>query len=553
MRLHYLFFICLAVILSCKKSDSQGGGADTTFSPTNATVDDDSGKSEFKRVKTTPVIKISFDEPLSRNSVPANVDLHDYNLTNVPVNFSYTDNDSTLVITPISPLKYLTIHSVQVRENLTSSTGKKIDAGFQVRIITEMDSSNKFPIISDDALLDSVQRRTFRYFWEFGHPISGMARERNTSGDLVTSGGTGFGIMAIVASVDRGFISRADGGDRLKTIVDFLTNKAVTYHGAFPHWMNGATGATIPFSPNDDGADLVETSYLMEGLLCARQYFNQPDPKETDIRTKINALFNSVEWDWFRQGGQNVLYWHWSPTQNWIMNVQVRGWNEALITYVMAASSTTHTIDATVYENGWAGNGGIRNGGAYYGYTLPLGPYLGGPLFFEHYSFMGINPNGLTNQYANYQDQTKNHSLINYQYCVNNPLAYYGYSDSCWGLTASDSYPPINYTAHAPDNDKGVISPTAALSSFPYSPAESMKALRFFYYTLGDRIWKDYGFVDAFSLDKPWFADSFLAIDQGPIIVMIENYRTGLMWNLFTSCPEVKAGLTKLGFHAPYL
>ena len=210
MRLHYLFFICLAVILSCKKSDNQGGGADTTFSPTNATVDDDSGKSEFKRVKTTPVIRISFDEPLSRNSVPANVDLHDYNLTNVPVNFSYTDNDSTLVITPISPLKYLTIHSVQVRENLTSSTGKKIDAGFQVRIITEMDSSNKFPIISDDALLDSVQRRTFRYFWEFGHPISGMARERNTSGDLVTTGGTGFGIIATVAAANRNFITKEE-------------------------------------------------------------------------------------------------------------------------------------------------------------------------------------------------------------------------------------------------------------------------------------------------------------------------------------------------------
>jgi len=551
MRLHYLFFICLAVILSCKKSDNQGGGADTTFSPTNATVDDDSGKSEFKRVKTTPVIRISFDEPLSRNSVPANVDLHEYNLTNVPVNFSYIDNDSTLVITPISPLKYLTIHSVQVRENLTSSTGKKIDAGFQVRIITEMDSSNKFPIISDDALLDSVQRRTFRYFWEFGHPISGMARERNTSGDLVTSGGTGFGIMAIVASVDRGFISRADGGDRLKTIVDFLTNKAVTYHGAFPHWMNGATGATIPFSPNDDGADLVETSYLMEGLLCARQYFNQPDPKETDIRTKINALFNSVEWDWFRQGGQNVLYWHWSPTQNWIMNVQVRGWNEALITYVMAASSPTFGIPKSVYTNGWAGDPGFKNGGSYFGYQLPLGPSIGGPLFFEHYSFLGINPNGLTDTYANYTDQTKNHTLINYTYCKQNPKNNFGYSDSLWGLTASDI--PNGYSASSPTNDLGVIAPTAAISSLPYTPAESMAALKFFYYVLGDKIWKQYGFTDAFSLKDLWFANSFLAIDQGPIIVMIENYRSGLLWNLFTSCPEVKTGMKNLGFTAPYL
>ena len=511
-----MLLIMLVPSSSCKKTDSPGGNADTTFAVTGSSVDDASGKSSYNNVRTIPVIKLNFGEPLNKSTVPANVDLHNYNLVNVPVNFDYADNDSTLVITPISPLSYLTIHNVQVKPGLSSVNGKKIAAAFQVRIVTQIDSSDKFPKISDNALLDSVQRRTFRYFWEFGHPVSGMARERNTSGDLVTTGGTGFGVMTIVAAVNRGFITRTEGIDRLKTIVDFLTNNAVKYHGAYPHWMDGASGATIPFSVNDNGADLVETAYLMEGLLCARQYFNQADAKETDVRTKINTLYGNVGWDWFRQNGQNVLYWHWSPTQNWIMNVQVRGWNEALITYVMGASSGTHTIDAKVYENGWANNGAIRNGATYYGYTLPLGPALGGPLFFEHYSFMGIDPNGLTDQYADYGLQTKNHSLINYEYCKDNPLGYYGYSDSCWGLTASDSYPPINYSAHAPDNDKGVITPTAALSSFPYTPNESMKALKFFYYTLGDRIWKDYGFVDAFSLDKPWFADFFWRLTRVP-------------------------------------
>jgi hypothetical protein len=315
--------------------------------------------------------------------------------------------------------------------------------------------------------------------------------------------------------------------------------------------VNGSSGATIPFSSNDNGADLVETSYLMEGLITARQYFNTADPAETDLRNKINTLLNGVEWNWFRQNNQNVLYWHWSPDKAWIINAQVRGWNEALITYVMASSSLTDSIPKIVYDNGWASNGAIRNNNTYYTYLLPLGPSNGGPLFFEHYSFMGINPNALNDAYANYQTQTVNHTKINYEYCKANPRGWNGYSNLCWGLTASDI--PTGYHANEPNNDPGVISPTAALSSMPYTPVESMNALKFFYYKLGDKIWGQYGFTDAFKLSDPWFANSFLAIDQGPIIVMIENYRSGLLWNLFTSAPEIRNGMRRLGFTAPYL
>jgi hypothetical protein len=219
---------------------------------------------------------------------------------------------------------------------------------------------------------------------------------------------------------------------------------------------------------------------------------------------------------------------------------------------VLAASSTTHNIPKVVYDSGWASNGAFVNGASYYGYTLPLGPAAGGPLFLSQYSFLGINPNGLSDAYANYATQTKNHTLINYNYCKTNPKNYYGYSDSCWGLTASDIQNG-GYSASSPTNDLGVIAPTAAISSLPYTPTESMQALKFYYYVLGDKLWKDYGFVDAFSLQDAWFADSFLAIDQGPEIVMIENYRSGLLWSLFTSCPEVKTGMTALGFSAPYL
>lgn len=406
------------------------------------------------------------------------------------------------------------------------------------------------PNLTDDQLLDVVQRQTFRYFWDFAHPVSGMARERsNTTFDygneVVTIGGTGFGIMATIVATHRGWITRDSAAYHLLKIVKFLS-KADAYHGAFPHWMNGATGKTIPFSRKDDGADLVETSYLFQGLLTARQFFNADTPLESDLRRRINWLWDDVEWDWFTNGGQHVLYWHWSPNNGWAMNLPIKGYNECLITYVMAACSRSHPIDAAVYHEGWAKSDSFINGKTYYGFRLPLGFNYGGPLFFAHYSFLGLDPRGLQDRYANYWEQNVNHTLINRAYCIENPHHYTGYGKMCWGLTASDDQD--GYSAHAPDNDLGVITPTAALSSFPYTPEYSMQALRNFYYNLGDKIWSDYGFVDSFNETKGWYAKSHLAIDQGPIIIMIENYRSRLLWDLFMSCEEVQAGLKKLDF-----
>jgi hypothetical protein len=406
------------------------------------------------------------------------------------------------------------------------------------------------PNLTDDQLLDVVQKQTFRYFWDFAHPVSGMARERsNTSfnyGDeVVTTGGTGFGIMATIVAAERKWIPRDTAAKQLLKMVKFLF-KSQAYHGVFPHWMDGATGKTIPFSRKDDGADLVETSYLFQGLLCARQYFNQDNPVERDLRNRIGWMWNDIEWNWFTKG-EDVLYWHWSPNNGWAMNFPVRGFNECMIMYVLAASGTRYPVTADVYHKGWAQSNFFKNGKQYYGITLPLGFDYGGPLFFSQYSFLGLNPKGLKDRYADYWEQNTNHTLINYEHCVRNPNHFKGYSDSCWGLTASDTY--NGYSAHAPDNDNGTISPTAALSAFPYTPDKSMKALRHFYYDLGDKIWSEYGFVDAFNETQNWYAKSHLAIDQGPIIVMIENYRTGLLWKLFMSCPEINGGLNKLGFN----
>jgi hypothetical protein len=418
---------------------------------------------------------------------------------------------------------------------------------------------NKTPLrptgLSDSALLDLVQKQTFRYFWDFAHPVSGLARERsnvafNYGNEVVTTGGTGFGVMSVIVAAQRGWIKRDSAARFLLKMVNFLL-KADSYHGVFPHWLNGGTGKTIPFSRKDDGADLVETSYLFQGLLCVRQYFNGEDRTERELRNRIGWLWNDIEWNWFTKGGEEVIYWHWSPNNGWSMNFPIRGYNECLITYILAASGERYPVGANVYHRGWAQSNFFKNGKSFYNYKLPLGFDYGGPLFFSHYSFLGLDPRGLKDNYADYWEQNRNHTLINRAYCIDNPKKWKGFGENCWGLTASDSYG--GYAAHSPTEDLGVISPTAALSAFPYTPEYSMQALKHFYNDLGDKIWSEYGFVDAFSESKNWYAKSHLAIDQGPIIVMIENYRTGLLWDLFTSAPEIRTGMLSLGFTAPYL
>ena len=458
------------------------------------------------------------------------------------------DGAKRVTLKPAASLGSYATYRLIVNSGLKSAAGEAILTGKVLLIHTGLDTSDKFPQISDEELLTKVQRQTFRYFWEGAEPTSGMARERTTSGATVTTGGTGFGVMAMTVAAERGFVTRSEACERVQRIVTFLAQRATAYHGAFSHWINGETGATLPFSADDNGADLVETGLLFQGLLTARAYFDGADAAESKLRADITALWEAVEWDFFtKQGTEKVLYWHWSPDKGWAMNLPIRGWNEALIVYVLAASSPTHPIDREVYAEGWARGGAMLNGKLFYDTVLPLGEDYGGPLFWAHYSFLGLDPKGLSDAYADYWEQVRNHTLINYKYCVANPKKYAGYGPDCWGLTASDI--PDGYTASSPTNDRGVIAPTAALSSMPYTPDESMAALRFFYYKLGDKLWSDYGFIDAFDLSTGWFDTGMhIAIDQGPIVVMIENHRTGLPWRMLMSDTDVQAGLAKLGF-----
>ena len=394
--------------------------------------------------------------------------------------------------------------------------------------------------LTTDALLDTVQRRTFLYFWDGAEPNSGLAPERiHMDGnypaggpDVVTSGGSGFGIMAILAGINRGYVSRTDGLVRMEKIVSFL-ERADRFKGAYPHWWYGDT-----------------TAFLMQGLLAVHQYYIDGTPQEKALAQRIDKLWREVDWNWYRKGNQNVLYWHWSPEYGWAMDFPVHGYNECLIMYLLAAASPTHGVPASVYHEGWAQNGAIVEPHKVEDIELHL-RYQGceaGPLFWAHYSFLGLDPTHLKDEYcASYFDEMRNLTLVNRAYCIRNPKHYKGFGPDCWGLTAS--YSVNGYAAHMPNerDDQGVISPTAALSSIIYTPDYSLAVMRHLY-DMGDKLFGPYGFYDAFSETENWYPKRYLAIDQGPIAVMIENYRTGLLWKLFMSHPDVQNGLQKLGF-----
>lgn len=429
-------------------------------------------------------------------------------------------------------------------------------AGGTMAVAAVYDDIRPNGFASDSALLDYIQKTHLNYMWEGAEPHSGLVPERihldgvypENDAHIVTTGGSGFGIAGLLVGIERGFIGREEGVKRLQQVVDFLS-AADRYHGVWPHWLDGRTGKTKPFGPKDDGGDLVESSFLMASLLCVRQYFAQGNSQEQRLAANIDKLWRDMQFDWYRNGNKDVLYWHWSPRYGWEMNFPLEGYNECLITYILAASSATHTIPAECYHKGWARSGDIKSNAKPYGYALELkhngAEQMGGLLFWAHYSYIAFCPKGMKDQYADYWNVVRNHALANYDYCVRNPKGFKGYGTDSWGLTAS--YSVDGYAAHALNNDLGVITPTAALSSFPYTPEQSMAALKHFY-GMGSWIWGKYGFYDAFSETQHWTVPRYLAIDQLTIAPMIENYRSGLLWRLFMSCPEVQQGLEKLGF-----
>lgn len=406
--------------------------------------------------------------------------------------------------------------------------------------------------MSDDELLTMVQEASFRYYWEGAEPHSGMSRE-NLPGndDIIATGASGFGIMALIVGVDRGFITRSQGIERLLRITDFLS-RADRYHGAWPHFLSGATGHRLPvFGMFENGADLVETSFLMEGLLAARQYFKGDSTAEKELYNRITDLWQGVEWSWFRTPKGDALYWHWSPEYSWYIQNRLTGWNEVMVTYLLAIASPTHAVSGSLFYSGWAGEtigNPYASGQAYYGVKLTVGGGTGGPLFFTDYSFMGFDPRDKRDKYANYFENNRSIAQINLAYCIANPGHHTGYSADSWGLTAVDG--PEGYVPYEPtaELDDGTIAPTGAISAFPYTPEASMRALKHFYRDLGEQTWGVYGFRDAFNLQKNWASGIYMGLNQAPMVVMIENYRTGLVWHNFMANPEIPVMLEHAGF-----
>jgi len=418
-------------------------------------------------------------------------------------------------------------------------------------------------IVSDDSLLTLVQHQTFRYFWDGAEPHSGLARERiHMDGEyplddqnVVTIGGSGFGLMAILVGLHNGFIHPRQGEDRIGRMLDFLDG-IERFHGAWSHWYFGDTGKPKAFGPNDDGGDIVETAFMAQALIAVREFYKNGNAGQKQLAAKADTLWRGINWDFYRNG-KDVLYWHWSPNHGWGMNHAIRGYDECLIAYILAASSPTHPIPAETYHRGWARGGGIRSSATKYGiptvlkHNAPEGAV--GPLFWAHYAFLGLCPKGLSDRYADYETVVTNHAKINIAHAEANPKGFKGYgADKGWGWTAS--YSTNGYNAHHPDNDPaGVVSPTAALSSIPYTPKESMDFLRYIWGNLGGKVWGEYGFYDAYSESADWYPRRYLAIDQGPIVVMIQNFKDAFVWNLFMNAPDVRDGLAKLGFSSPYL
>lgn len=406
---------------------------------------------------------------------------------------------------------------------------------------------------TDDDLLDMVQKYTTRYFYDFSHPDCGMARERNNNpkGDIVTTGGTGMGIMALVAGIKRGYFPREKAITKMEQIISFL-ERVERFKGAWAHWYNGNTGKVFSFSEFDDGGDIVETAFLTQGLLTAREFMKSGNISEKALAERITKMWKEIDWNWYTQGTDS-LYWHWSKNYGFKMNHRIKGFDETLITYVLAASSPTYPIRPSVYHACYTESAYFKNDKSYFGIPLSLGMEYGGPLFFTHYSFLGLNPTNLVDRYADYWERNRAHVLIHREYAIQNPKKHKGLGANFWGFTSSDDA-LLGYTSHHPgtNDENGTVSPTAAVSSIPYTPAYSMEVIKHLYFDLGNQTFGRYGFYDAVNLTLPvgqQVVRSYLAIDQGPIAVMIENYRSGFIWKLFAENKEIGNGLKALGFY----
>ncbi len=406
-----------------------------------------------------------------------------------------------------------------------------------------------------EVFLTEVQEAGFRYFHHYAFPGSHLPREgirRKDSWDpfICSAVSTGMYFFNMAVGIERGFIERGAAGEHARTLLRFLEQRVDRFHGAFPHWIDGRDGKVVPFSETDDGADSVETAILAQGLLFAREYFTGDNEVEREIRERADRLWKEIEWDRLvgEARGRRVLIWHWSPRYGF-SNLPVVGFNESELAYLLAIGSPTHPIDPDIYWEGWVGlNDGYlqpRQVEEPEG-TIPLqlGGGYGFPMFFMHYSYLGLEPSAVPLPEGTLQEEFEWQTRAHIAYARLNADRFKGY-DRFWGLTASLS--PDGYLAHHPElADNGTITPTAALSSMPYHPEAVMEMMETLYLEEGKTLWGPFGFYDAFNPTRGWVADGYIGIDIGPIGPMIENARSGLLWEVFMRAPEIQNALDRV-------
>jgi hypothetical protein len=402
-------------------------------------------------------------------------------------------------------------------------------------------------LLDDEAFLDLVQRTAFDYFWYESNPANGLIKDRSGAPSLSSVAAVGFGLSAVTVGIDRGWISREAGSARVVTTLEFLWGSpqgpeadATGYRGFYYHFLDLQSGRRF----GDAELSTIDTALLLAGVLHARQYFDQDGATEARIRTLADELYARVEWPWMQVRSAKICH-GWDP-EGGFLPYDWGGYNESMILYLLALGSPTSPISPEAWTT-WTSSYSWET---HYGQAFVVFP----PLFGHQYSHVWVDFRGIQDAYMrdkglDYFENSRRATLANRAYAIANPLGWADYGSNVWGLTASDI--PATYRARgAPpaENDDGTITPTAAGGSFAFTPRESLAALRHMYDAYRTRIWGPYGFKDAFNPSAQWFATDYLGIDQGPIVLMIENSRTGRIWDVFMRHPAVQRGLARAGF-----
>lgn len=401
-------------------------------------------------------------------------------------------------------------------------------------------------------ILDSQQKKMIDFFMSGADQTSGMCLNSSQWGGTMTTGATGMGFMNIITGVERGWISREEGLDQILKVVKFL-DKADRYHGSWSHWY-GTDGKTKPFGNQIVAGEIVETAFVMTGLIAAKEYFNGSDTKEVELRNYVDKFWNEIDWSNFVHNDKLYWIWHSDKAGDKAYEHALTGWNETLIVYILAlAAPEGHNISPDVYQKCWQSNGGIyRENQKVYGYEQPLGrPANMEGLFLAQYSFLGLDPRHMADQYINYWNHVTAYTMINRHYCVYEAPESHGYSETDWGITACEGAgPATEYKGRTPSNDDGVLCTSASVSSFPYTPFYCAQVLLNL-----NQNWSfmngKYGFKTSYHPASGKASSYYLGMEHAPQAVMIENYRSGLLWNLVMRNGHIKKGFELAGIAEP--